>query len=289
MLDEFIISLGTAQDGGYPHVGCIDSCCSKVEKNPDLKRLIASISVVDSRLKKFWIIDISPDINDQLRILNKYIKQDDYPLISGIFLTHAHIGHYAGLLNLGLEALKLSSVPVYVFPRMKSFLNGSLIFKQLIDNKNIILKDMNDDKGIKLTDNLHIRAFFVPHRNELSETVGYRINTKKKSVIYIPDIDSWEDWDVNINSLIENNDILILDGTFYTKSEIKNRDIKRIPHPSIEDSMAIIDSNTIKERNKIYFTHLNHTNKVLDKESKEYNKVITSGYNILRDKKIFTL
>ena len=289
MLDEFVISLGTAQDGGYPHVGCIDSCCKKVEKNPHLKRLIASISVVDLRKEKFWIIDISPDINDQLRILSKYIKQRDYPSLSGIFLTHAHIGHYAGLLHLGLESLNLSNVPIYVFPRMKSFLNSSLVFKQLIDNKNIILKDMNDDIGIKLTDNIYVTAFFVPHRNEFSETVGYRINTKKKTIIYIPDIDSWEDWDTDLNELIKKNDILILDGTFYTKSEIKNRDIKKIPHPSIKDSMAIMDSNTIKEKNKIYFTHLNHTNKVLDKKSKEYNNVITSGYNILGDKKIFTL
>ena len=289
MLDEFIISLGTAQDGGYPHIGCIEYCCKKVEDNPDLKRLIASISIIDSSKEKFWIIDISPDINNQLRLLSKYIKKFDSSSFSGIFLTHAHIGHYAGLLNLGLEALNLSNVPVYVFPRMKSFLNNNLMFKQLIDNKNIILKDMNDDKAIQLTENIHITAFFVPHRNELSETVGYRINTKKKSIIYIPDIDSWEDWDTNLNELIKNNDILILDGTFYTKSEIKNRDIEEIPHPSIEDRMAIMDLNSTKEKNKIYFTHLNHTNKVLDEKSKEYNKVITSGYNILTDKKIFTL
>ena len=49
MSDEFIISLGTAQDGGYPHIGCVDSCCNKVKNNPDLKRLIASISIVDPR------------------------------------------------------------------------------------------------------------------------------------------------------------------------------------------------------------------------------------------------
>ena len=176
-----------------------------------------------------------------------------------------------------------------VFPKMKLFLNDSLIFRQLIDNKNIILKDMNDQVDIKLTKNVSIGAFSVPHRNELSETVGYRIKSRKKTIIYIPDIDSWEDWSTSLNELIKNNDILILDGTFYTKSEIKKRDIKKIPHPSIENTMSIMDSNTMDEKNKIYFTHLNHTNKVLDETSKEYRKVITSGYNILRDKKIFSL
>ena len=289
MSDEFIISLGTAQDGGYPHVGCVDICCNKVKDNPDLKRLIASISIVDPMRGRFWIVDISPDINDQLRLLSEYIKKFDSYSFAGIFLTHAHIGHYAGLLNLGLEALNLSNIPVYVFPRMKSFLKESLVFKQLLDNKNIILKDINDDIDIKLTESMHINAFLVPHRNELSETVGYRINNKNKTMIYIPDIDSWEDWDIDINTLIKKNDILILDGTFYSKSEIKNRDMKKIPHPSIEHSMDIMNINTLEERNKIYFTHLNHTNKVLDENSIEYKDVITSGYNILRDKKIFTL
>ena len=289
MSDEFIISLGTAQDGGYPHVGCVDICCNKVNDNPDLKRLIASISIVDPRKGRFWIIDISPDINDQLRLLSEYIKKIDSYSFAGIFLTHAHIGHYAGLLNLGLEALNLSNIPVYVFPRMKSFLEESLVFRQLLDNKNIILKNINNHIDIKLTESMHINAFLVPHRNELSETVGYRINNKNKTMIYIPDIDSWEDWDIDINALIKKNDILILDGTFYSKSEIKNRDIKKIPHPSIKHSMDIMNINTLEERNKIYFTHLNHTNKVLDENSIEYKDVITSGYNILRDKKIFTL
>jgi len=289
MPDEFIISLGTAQDGGYPHIGCLDPCCNKVKNNPNLKRLIASISIIDAIKKKFWLIDISPDINDQLRILSEHIKKFDSSSFAGIFLTHAHIGHYAGLLNLGLEALNLSNIPVYVLPRMKSFLEESLVFKQLIDNKNIILQDISNDKTVRLTDDLNIIAFSVPHRNELSETVGYKITTTRQSVIYIPDIDSWEDWNIDINILIKENDILILDGTFYNKSEIKNRDIKKIPHPSIRESMSIMDSNTIEEKGKIYFTHLNHTNRVLDESSKEYKDVITSGYNILRDKEIFAL
>ena len=289
MLNEFIISLGTAQDGGYPHVGCTNSCCRRVENNINLRRLISSLGIVDTEQRKFWIIDLSPNINEQLRILNKYIKKYEYPYFSGIFLTHAHIGHYAGLLNLGLEVLNLSNIPVYVFPRMKSFLNNNLMFKQLIDNQNIILKNMYDNTDIKLTNNISINAFLVPHRNELSETVGYKIKSSKKSMVYIPDIDSWDEWDTDLNYLIQNNDILILDGTFYTKSEIKNRDIEKIPHPSIKDSMLITQQNTFKEKNKIYFTHLNHTNKVLDEKSEEYNNVITSGYNILKDKQTFNL
>ena len=163
------------------------------------------------------------------------------------------------------------------------------MFKQLIDNQNIILKDMYNNIDIKLTDNVSISAFLVPHRNELSETVGYKIKSNKKSLIYIPDIDSWDEWDTDLNDLMQNNDILILDGTFYSKDEIKNRNIEKIPHPSIIDSMIIMQHNRSKEKNKVYFTHLNHTNRALDENSEEYNNVITSGYNILDEKQIFNL
>ena len=289
MFNQFVISLGTAQDGGYPHIGCLESCCIEAQKKISLKRLIASIAIVDSKKKKFWIIDISPNINEQLIILNKYIKDYSLKSFGGIFLTHAHIGHYAGLLNLGLEALNLSEIPVYVFPRMRMFIKKNAMFQQLIDNKNIVLKDMNQLVDIELNRDIAIESFLVPHRNELSETAGYRIKSKDKTLIYIPDIDSWEDWNIKLEKLVGDNDILILDGTFYNKKEIKHRDITKIPHPAIEDTMRILKDIDCKEKSKIYFTHLNHTNKVLDTKSKEYNTVITSGYNILKDKKVFNL
>jgi len=184
--------------------------------------------------------------------------------------------------------LNINNLPVYVMPEMKSFIIENAMFSQLLDN-NIILNEINNDLSIKLNDEIEISAFSVPHRNELSETVGYKIQTDNQSVIYIPDIDSWSDWNINIIDLIHANDILLLDGTFYSKEEVKHRDINKIPHPSILESMTILDSLTKNERKKIFFTHLNHTNKALDSDSKEYKNIITSGYNILNDKQIFNL
>ena len=50
-----------------------------------------------------------------------------------------------------------------------------------------------------------------------------------------------------------------------------------------------IKENINEDKKKIYFTHLNHTNRALVEDSVEYNKIITSGYNILEDKTIFKL
>ena len=289
MENKFILSLGTAQDGGFPHVGCNEKCCLRAINNPDLQRLISSIAIIDKNNQKFWIIDISPDINNQLRFIKEHIDEVKNPFFAGIFLTHAHIGHYAGLLNLGLEVMNLSNLPIYVLPRMKLFLENNLIFKQLIDNKHIILKSINEGYNIELVNDISIKPFLVPHRNELSETAGFKIKSRNSSIVYIPDIDCWEDWNISLNDLLLENDVLIIDGTFYTKDEIKERDIKKIPHPSIVETMKLTEDNMISQKNKIYFTHLNHTNKAIIKNTTEYKNIITSGYNILEDKQIFSL
>ena len=226
MKEKFILSLGTAQDGGYPHVGCINECCIKAINNPNLKRLIASIAIINKEKQKYWMIDISPDINEQLRMINNHVKKLEKTNLSGIFLTHAHIGHYAGLLNLGLEVMDLFKLPVYVLPKMKVFLENNIMFKQLIENNHIVIKVLEENKKINLIDDIYIKPFLVPHRNELSETAGYNIQSNNNSIIYIPDIDSWDEWDTDLNDLMQNNDILILDGTFYSKDEIKNRNIE---------------------------------------------------------------
>ena len=282
MHDNFIYVLGSAQDGGYPHIGCYDECCINLN---DKERFISSIAIIDSKLKQSWIIDISPDINFQLRMLHKF----NYPTLSGIFLTHAHMGHYGGLINFGLEGMNISNTPIYVFDRMEQFLKSNSVFNQLIENKNIIINNINEKIDVSLNKEVVVSSFLVPHRNELSETAGFNIKSNNKSIIYLPDIDSWQEWEINLLDLIQNHDILILDGTFYNKNELKRRDISKIPHPSIIESMDLMDELSTKEKNKVFFTHLNHTNKSLIKNSIEYKQIITSGYNILEDKMIFKL
>jgi len=129
----------------------------------------------------------------------------------------------------------------------------------------------------------------VPHRNEFSETVGYSIRTSRKSVLYIPDIDSWDKWQMDINEMIKKHDIALLDGTFYDKKEIKNRNIGDIPHPSIRESIKQFSSLDAMDRKKVNFTHLNHTNNVLRRNSKELNKVIEQGFQVATDGMSFSI
>ena len=71
-----------------------------------------------------------------------------------------------------------------------------------------------DSKEIKLTRDIYIEPFLVPHRDEFSETVGYRIVSQNRSLVYIPDIDKWSKWDQDIFKVVLHTDYALLDGTF---------------------------------------------------------------------------
>ena len=265
--------LGTIQDGGYPHPGCYQDCCENI-RNKSNNRLISSGAIINKISKEFWLLDLSPDINKQYHMIDSSYK------LSGIFLTHAHVGHYLGLMQLGLEVMNLKNIPIYAMPLMKKFIENNSSLKFLIENNNIIVKEINIIKDINLGNDLIISPFLVPHRNELSETVGYKLMTRKKSIIYLPDIDSWDEWNIELIDLIKDNNFLYIDGTFYDKNEIKNRDISKIPHPSVIDTMKLIGRLNKKHKKKIFFTHLNHTNNLLRKNTLEYSNLKKEGYNI---------
>ena len=284
MVNNFIIHvLGTAQDGGYPHAGCKDICCLDICDKPSLHRLPSSIAVVDKKNKNFYLFDVTPNIKEQLHFLDKYNCKLD-----GIFITHAHLGHYIGLLDLGLEIMNTDNIPVYVMPRMKQFILNNEPMAQLIKNNNIQLIALENDCDI-LLNNLSITPFEVPHRNELSETVGFRIKNSNKSVIYLPDIDDWDSWSVNLEDIIINNNILFLDGTFYTKNEIKLRDISKIPHPDILDTINRLSNLSLDYKKRVYFIHFNHTNDVIRRNTKAYKHVVDSGFLVANEKQIIVL
>jgi len=280
---KFIFILGTSQDGGYPHLGCKEQCCVKAWEDQTFSRYPSSIAYVDKKIKKFWLFDISPSIKEQMHFLSDFNCE-----LAGIFLTHAHFGHYAGLLELGLEVLNTNKIPVFAMSRMFDFIKNNNPFSLLTKNNNIVLRKIEDNTTINL-DDLKITPSEVPHRNELSETVCYKINNKHKSVIYMPDIDTFDSFESEIISMVKDNDVVFLDGTFYSENEIKNRDISEIPHPKIVHTMSLLSDLNSRDREKIHFIHLNHTNPIVNQASHEYLNVINCGFQIAEEKQIIEM
>jgi len=273
--DYDIKILGVAQDGGVPHLGCSKTCCS----TSSVTRYVSSIMVSNQESKTSYIFDASPDLAKQLSFMKDKISEN----LKGIFLTHAHIGHYSGLMYLGRESFNSKNIPVYAMPRMKKFLETNGPWNQLVSLNNIKINSIINESEITVEKDLVVKPIEVPHRDEYSETVGYLIKGPNKSAIYIPDIDKWYKWDKSIVDLISSVDYAFIDATFYDEKEINYRDISEIPHPFVIESMRLFEEASKKEKSKIYFIHLNHTNPLLDSNSSEYKDLISKGYNVAQE------
>lgn len=253
------ILLGTAQDGGLPQAGCHCARCSLARAQPAERRWVACLGLVDHTVRQAWLIDATPDLKEQLHALHNLAP--NCPL-SGIVLTHAHIGHYAGLIHLGREAWDTHELPVYASPRMAHFLCQNAPWSQLVDLKNIELRLLTPEQEIRLSPDLYLIPLPVPHRDEFSDTMAFvarGVDTAQgpaRRLFYCPDIDAWDRWDRDLQSFLIGVDVALLDGTFFSAGEIPGRDLDQIPHPlatNTAERLAWIDCD-------VDLIHLNHTN-----------------------------
>ena len=283
-----LVILGTIQDAGSPHIACKKDCCASLFGKPNVNRKVVSLGIVDPDSQKTFLLEATPDITTQVKMLRQFSNSEN-ELPDGIFLTHAHIGHYTGLMYLGREATNADRIPVYTMPRMKDFLENNGPWSQLVTNNNIDLVLLENNLKLEITPNVAVIPFRVPHRDEYSETVGYKIIGPNKTALFIPDIDKWEMWDTDISEAISQVDYAFLDATFFDGEEINSRDISEIPHPFIIESMYRFQDLPTSEKNKIYFIHFNHTNPMLDRESEAYQTVLKNGFNVARFHELFKL
>ena len=272
---DYIQVLGIVQDAGYPHIGCEKDCCKVVSPGD---YFVSCLGLVDKTNNKRYLFDATPDIHNQINLLEKFPEAN---LIDGIFLTHAHIGHYTGLMYLGREGLGGKNIMVYALKRMARFLTKNGPWDQLVKLNNISIQTISNKEFVKLSENIFVIPIKVPHRDEYSETVGYKIIGKSKKILFIPDIDKWDEWEKSIIEEVKLVDYAFIDGTFYNGSEL-NRDMREIPHPSIEETLQLFSKQPIAERNKIYFIHINHTNPILTNKNGIKDMVEGLGFNIAK-------
>ena len=276
---EFIYILGNVQDAGLPHIGCQHKFC-KEKFNEFEEYFTTSIAVVDPLERKYILFEATPDLPYQLNYLEKEIF-NEFLLPESIYITHAHIGHYTGLMYFGREALGAKNLMVKVLPKMGDFLRTNGPWNQLVDINNIQIQNLNFGLNTNELRNITVTPIQVPHRDEYSETAGFIIEGRNKKALFIPDIDKWEKWNKNLKQLVYEFDYLLLDSTFYDSDEI-NRDISEIPHPLVIETINLLDDLSREQKDKIYFIHMNHTNLMLDPSSELTKLVTDKGFNITR-------
>ena len=277
-----LIILGTIQDAGSPHIACMKDCCRNIFLRPVTDRKVVSLGVLDHQNKTSYLFEATPDMPSQLKHLKSCASWEAKETPQGVFLTHAHIGHYSGLMYFGKEAMNASEVKVYAMPRMRSFLQQNGPWSLLVENNNISLSDLNHNTEIELSENLGITPIEVPHRDEFSETVGYRIEGPNRSALFIPDIDKWSKWNLDLETVISTVDFAFIDGTFYDGVEINHRDISQIPHPFIIETLELLSDIPDSEKEKVHFIHFNHTNPVLNEESGVEAEIEDAGFKVAK-------
>jgi len=277
----FTVVLGVAQDAGHPQAACTKACCAAAWDGAG--HLVSCLGVVDPVSGERWMLDATPDFRSQLRQLDLLQPPRSQPDLAGVMLTHAHMGHYTGLLHLGREAIGADAVPVYAMPQMRTFLSTHGPWELLLRAGHVRLVELEDRVPVALNERLQIVPFVVPHRHEYTETVGYSVRGAHHAVAYLPDIDKWERWSEPVERLLETHDVCYLDGTFFSDGEIPGRNMADIPHPFIEESLTRFASLAPELKSRVRFIHLNHTNPALDPRSEAAQVVRDAGLGLAEE------
>ncbi len=287
----YLIVLGTAQDAGSPQVNSPADHPARLD--PAKRRLASSVGIVDPSSGERWLVEATPDFREQAWMLSRAEPEAQSPIqLDGIFITHAHIGHYTGLMFLGHESMGASGVPTYVAPKMAEFLSTNGPWDQLVRYENIELRALGVAAPVELGSGVTVTAFLVPHRQEYSEVVGFRIDGPNRSVVFLPDIDSWDEWadmGVDVLEIVRDVDRAYLDGTFYDNNEIPGRDMSTFPHPRITESMDRLEALPFECRERVRFLHLNHTNPAQWDGTKARKEIERRGFRVAERGEVFGL
>ncbi len=269
-----VMILGIAQDGGVPHPGCY---CDTCQFHWDNQIILSPTSLAIFDEKQLHLIDVTRNLDRQLR------KVGDRK-VTDIWLTHGHIGHVDGIGLFGKEVMNVKNVKLHASKSMIELIQDSPKWNKLIEDDILIPTQFNSNQSTKVSENLEITPIQVPHRDELTDTHAFMIKGPEKSVLYLPDHDSWEETLglVRQDSVIEWFDSLgvgtvFLDGTFWSKNELSRQN--EVPHPPVVDSLERLGNLSGKDL-EVFFIHFNHTNPLLIPKSNEIKLLLDSGGRI---------
>lgn len=278
--------LGIAQDGGLPHAACRCDRCEAAREDPRRASGVSSLALIAPGPGKVYLVDAAPEITAQLNLLDDARRSPmgkvDRAPIDGVLLTHAHMGHYLGLSYLGFEAVSTKGVPVWASQRMGDFLRANGPWSQLVSQKNIRLHRATPEAPFTLEGGLKVTPFLVPHRDEYTDTLGYRVDGPNRSLVYIPDSAPWRKWKAPLKDRLKGVDIALLDATFYSGDELPGRDLSLIGHPLVVDTMELLQDRVTAGTLEVYFIHLNHSNPALTPGSAARKEIQRRGFHVAR-------
>lgn len=297
--------LGMAQDGGRPQPSCYKSCCAALTQ-ADVRYPVA-LGVVDGTI--IHLFETSRYLGEQLRFLWKLPASNIPENIDHVWITHAHWGHIDGLGLFGRETMNCKGVRLHVSESMASLIRRSPSWNAMVDQGVFLIDVFPNPTDLKIvvkyasdqttttSSALSIEPIPIPHRAELSDTHAFVIRGPHKSLLFLPDHDTWEKTlsfhrCTSIRQFLQSFriDIALLDGTFWSYEELGNiRDQSQVPHPPVSETITLLGTRNPEQDPVIYFTHLNHTNPLYDSGSVQYQTLLDMGWDVAYQGMTFTL
>lgn len=288
-----LVVLGTVQDGGLPHAACSCTHCTTARHDPAARRFVASLALHLPDEDRVFLVDATPDLREQLHQIaawrGRVSDRVDRAPVDGVFLTHAHIGHYLGLAFFGFEAIHTRVLPVHGTPAMLDLLRTNAPWSQLVRLENLLPREMALNVPVAVSKHVTVTALPAPHRNEFADTVGFVFRGPRAVILYVPDTDAWSTWEPPLTELLRDVDIAILDGTFFSMDELPGRRVASIGHPTITETMDLLGAAVRSGGLRVYFTHFNHSNPVLDPTHAARAVVAGRGFHLLSEGDTFEL
>ncbi|HJM13507.1 MAG TPA: MBL fold metallo-hydrolase [Candidatus Thalassarchaeaceae archaeon] len=282
--------LGIAQDGGVPQAGCNCDRCTTALNDHSLRLHPTSCAVMgeDGGLH---LIEASRAIAQQLGIASDCLGLGGVAIPETVCLTHTHLGHIDGLGQFGKEAMGLDSVPLMASSKVLE-----VVIARSLDSP-FELVEVCANSPFMPTEGCGFRYTLIPipHRDDQSDTHAILISGPNKTLLFLPDQDSWnqtldlygsegvKSWLTDLGV-----DVALIDGTFWDGNELPGRDLSRIPHPSVSESLSRIGAKEEGDPD-IIFIHLNHSNPLIDEQSPETREVESMGWAVARQSSVIDL
>ena len=276
------VILGIAQDGGVPHLGCRQELCVRARRDPSTRRLVASLGLVDHAAGRRFVIDATPDFAAQVDRLGG--------LPDAILLTHAHIGHYLGLAQLGREVLGAKRMPVYCTASMARFLRENRPWKRLVELENIEIHEVAAGNGVpadlflasdRNPGSTPRRGFRHRRLSHLGAEPGASLAARHRQVGKVGPLRSPTSFRETAASRVRRRNL------FLGRRDPGPVDRRHPPSPGARDGGSL-RRGAPDAPSRAIFVHLNHTNRLLWDAAARRN-LERKGFGIAREGERFPL